>query len=1212
MDKIEEKVSALVDPGATVNVICRSLVCHLKIEETQTPPLRLADGTASKAPAGEIVLNLCWEEISEEVKFLVFEDPSHPIILGTNWIARVGVVVSLSEAGVMEAKRGGLKLSDLQKNAPKSETNDWLAACMMPEEDKSLSNHLTVRKATVVPAKTLAFIQMDMTSPERKTIGKEEHQFIINRTYSARPGREWIIPSSLITEQEDGLFVPILNLTSRNIRFYAGEELVEAEIAPELQILESTEEFFCSLTQQKESKQGSSEFVTRLVGKMPEEYQACMEQLLNTYEHLFHHETSGPLRSTPHFEHHIDTGDSRPIRSAPYRVSRVERDFIQTQVTEMLNNDVITPSSSPWASPVVMIPKKNGKIRFCIDYRRLNAVTVRDVYPLPRIDDFLDRLGGAKVFSSLDLKSGYWQVPMSSDSRRKTAFITPDGLYECKRLPFGLCNAPATFQRMMDQVLSGLKWTMCLVYLDDLVIYGSTFEEHYERLEAVLTALDQAGLSLNPEKCTFAVKEIACLGHQVTSEGIRPDPSKLAAILEFPSPATYPPHLRLTTLRSFLGIVSYYRRFVEHFASIATPLYRRLKKKAQWTWGNEEETAFQQLKSVLVSAPLLAHHEAEGELELHTDASGYGLGAVLMQKVTTEFHPIAYLSRRLSPAEANYHSNELECLALVWALTKLRPYLYGRTFRVKTDNNVVRWLCQKKEIKGKFARWIIDMQEFDFSIEHLKGIDNRVADALSRHPISEPNLKTEQPSICSLRMDGYSSQEVAFWQQGDPSIKEKVIRLQGLLPTDPKIPTDHSFCLCNGVLYRKNTKENGKKHQLVAPSILRREIIQSCHASATSGHLGVHKTLARITERFWWPNMSVDVRTYVSSCYFCQMHKRPPGGIIGELQPIPIPKKPFSLMGIDHVGPFKLTTRGNRYILVAVDYFSKWVIAKPVPDTSAIFIRDFIHQEVICHHGYPDRIISDRGSALASAYLEEELAHWNIRHSFASAQYPQSNGQVEKMNGTLVMALKAFVNTRHTDWDEKIVDAVIAINTAKQEATEATPFEVVYGRSAELSHERLFPWPESKMERHQDFLKRVADFRTEIHTRLQEKQAKLKNRTDKNRRKQQLFQPGDLVLVARTIRKTRLTKKLLPRYIGPYQVVKKVSPLTYLVEEIPASRKKRVWRRFPAHVSQLKPFCTPQDRIYDHPKKKREKETAVITRSGRRSMRPARFVPGTS
>jgi hypothetical protein len=719
-------------------------------------------------------------------------------------------------------------------------------------------------------------------------------------------------------------------------------------------------------------------------------------------------------------------------------------------------------------------------------------------------------------------------------------------------------------------------------------------------------------LSLNPEKCVFAVKEIACLGHQVTPEGIRPDPSKIAAILEFSSPATCLPHLRLTTLRSFLGIVSYYRRFVEHFASIATPLYRLLKKKTQWIWGKEEETAFQQLKSVLVSAPLLAHHEAGGDLELHTDASGYGLGAVLMQKVTTEFHPIAYLSRRLFPAEANYHSNELECLALVWALSKLRYYLYGRPFRVKTDNNVVRWLCQKKEIKGKFARWVIEMQEFDFSIEHLKGVDNRVADALSRHPITESNLNTEPPSICSLRMPGYSSQEIALWQQGDASIKDQVIRLQGLLSTNPETSIKSRFRLSSGILYRRNTKENGKKYQLVVPSILRREILQSCHASATSGNFGVHKTLARITERFWGPNMVVDVRTFVASCYFCQTHKHPPGGIIGELQPIPIPKKPFSLMGIDHVGPFKLTIRGNRHILVAVDYFSKWVVAKPVPDTSAIFIRDFIHQEIIGHHGYPDRIISDRGSSLASAYLEEELANWNIRHSFASAQHPQSNGQVEKTNGTLVMAFKAFVNTTHTYWDEKIVDAVIAINTAKQEATEVTPFEVVYGRSAELPHERLFPWPEWEIERHQDFLKRFADFRTTIHTRLQEKQVKLKNRTDKKRRKQRLYQPGDLFLVARNIRKTKLTKKLLPRYRGPYQVVKKVSTLTYLVEEIPASRRKRIWRRFPAHVSQLKPFFTPQDLIRDGTNRTREKETAVITRSGRRSIPPARFVPGTS
>ena len=344
----------------------------------------------------------------------------------------------------MEAKRGGFKLANLKKSTAEVETADWLAACLMPEDEASLSNPPTVRKVTVIPSQSLAFIQMDIVTSEKESSGREERQIIVNRTYSARPGREWVIPSSLIIQHEDGISVPILNPTSKPIRFYAGEEIVEIETATELHNPKSAEELLCSLTQQTEisNKQGSSDFVSQLVGEMLREYQAHMENLLNKYEHLFHHETSGPLRSTPHFEHHIDTGDSRPIRSAPYRVSRAEREFIQDQVTEMLNNDVIAPSSSPWASPVVMIPKKNGKIRFCIDYRRLNAATIRDVYPLPRIDDFLDHLGGAKVFSSLDLKSRYWQIPVSSDSRRKPAFITPDGLFECKRLPSASVTHP--------------------------------------------------------------------------------------------------------------------------------------------------------------------------------------------------------------------------------------------------------------------------------------------------------------------------------------------------------------------------------------------------------------------------------------------------------------------------------------------------------------------------------------------------------------------------------------------------------------------------------------------------------------------------------------------------------------------------------------------------------------------------------------------------
>lgn len=359
----------------------------------------------------------------------------------------------------------------------------------------------------------------------------------------------------------------------------------------------------------------------------------------------------------------------------------------------MLQAGIVKPSFSPWSSPVVMVPKKNGELRFCIDYRLLNAITVRDVYPLPRIDDFLDHLGGATVFTCLDLKSGYWQIPVGKSSQPKTAFITPDGLYESTRLPFGLCNGPATFHRVMDQVLSGLKWNVCLVYLDDVVICGKTFREHQDKLETVFLALQKAQLTLSLKKCTFAQNQVLCLEHQMTADGISPDPSKVAAIVDFPSPKGSSPGSRLTNLHSFLGVISYYRCFVNQFASLVAPLYNLLKKNTVWKWEKEEELAFQTIKMLLVSAPILKHPTAEGKFEVHVNASGIGLGAVLMQsdQVTNEYHPVAYLSRRLTSVETNYHSNELECLALVWSLTKLRHYLYGQTFRVKTDNNVVRW-----------------------------------------------------------------------------------------------------------------------------------------------------------------------------------------------------------------------------------------------------------------------------------------------------------------------------------------------------------------------------------------------------------------------------------------------------------------------------------------------------------------------------------------
>ncbi|GBL81634.1 Retrovirus-related Pol polyprotein from transposon 297, partial [Araneus ventricosus] len=373
-------------------------------------------------------------------------------------------------------------------------------------------------------------------------------------------------------------------------------------------------------------------------------------------------------------KHRIETSDNAPIKQRPYRTSATERRAIENEVQRMLKEDVIQPSDSPWSSPVVLVRKKNGEWRFCVDYRRLNKITKKDVYPLPRIDDALDCLAGAKIFSMMDLKSGYWQIEVDDKDREKTAFVTSDGLYEFKVMPFGLCNAPATFERMMDTVLRGFKWNICLCYLDDIIVYAPNFQEHKRRLRKVLKCIQEAGLTLNSNKCSFGKKKLTILGHLVDEHGIYPDPQKTAAVTKFPVPEN------VSDVRSFLGLCSYYRRFIKNFADIAKPLHDLLKKNAKFSWGTPQKESFLTLKKLLTSSPVLGHFLPNAETKIHSDASGYGIGAVLVQVQDDKERPLAYASRSLTAAEKNYSTTEKECLAVVWAISKFRPYLFGRPF----------------------------------------------------------------------------------------------------------------------------------------------------------------------------------------------------------------------------------------------------------------------------------------------------------------------------------------------------------------------------------------------------------------------------------------------------------------------------------------------------------------------------------------------------
>ena len=456
--------------------------------------------------------------------------------------------------------------------------------------------------------------------------------------------------------------------------------------------------------------------------------QQQLNELFKEFQDVFS-QGEDDLGNTPLLEHEIET-HGPPLRQPYRRQNPAVRREEMAQVQQMQSSNVIRPSNSPWASPVVMVRKKDGSLRFCVDFHQLNAATVKDAHPVPRINDLLDALHGAKWFSTLDLKSGYWQVPISEQDKAKTAFRTSSGqLFEFNQVPFGLCNAPATFSCLMDRVLAGLHWETCLFYLDDIIVFSSTWEEHLARLLEVFERLRHAKLKLGAVKCTFAAKEVSYLGHRVTEEGLLPDPSLLAAIREIPPPKT------ATEVRSFLGLTGYYRRYVKGFAAIAAPLHALTRKDAVFHWSEDCQTAFNQLKTRLTTSPITAFPDFSQAFRLYTDASTAGLDVILAQVRDGKERIICCASRALNKAEKSYPATKLECLAIVWVVAKFRPYLMAMPFEVFTGHYALQWLKTMCMGSALLHRWSAALEEYDFTVRHRPGKVQTQMDGLSRLPV---------------------------------------------------------------------------------------------------------------------------------------------------------------------------------------------------------------------------------------------------------------------------------------------------------------------------------------------------------------------------------------------------------------------------------------------------------------------------------------------
>ncbi|CAB4421455.1 unnamed protein product [Rhizophagus irregularis] len=461
-------------------------------------------------------------------------------------------------------------------------------------------------------------------------------------------------------------------------------------------------------------------------GNLDEDQQQKFDEFIKKYNNLFAW-NSNDFGQTSVVTHNIDTGSATPIKQRFYRTSHQNQLFIKEEIQRLLEASLIVPSSSQWTSPVVVVEKKNGKKRLCVDYRKLNKVTKKDCYPLPRIDDMLETLSGSRWFSSLDLASGFWQVELDPKDREKSTFITRFGTYEFTVMPFGLCNAPATFQRLMDMVLRDILWQFTVVYINDINVGSKTFEEHLVHLEQVFSRLEKAGLKLSPEKCFFFKEELPFLGHVVSRKGIHTDPEKLRTINEFPIPKD------LTQLRGFIALASYYRKFVKNFSSIVEPLNRLLKKNIPYIWDKDQQAAFEKLKTCLTTPPILAYPNFEKPFLLYTDASTFALGAILFQKDDDKKERIiAYASRTLNKHERNYSVTELECLAVIWAVKHFHHYLHGQRFTVVTDHAALRYLMNMSNPVGKLGRWLMTLNGYDLEIINRPGKQHTNVDTLSR------------------------------------------------------------------------------------------------------------------------------------------------------------------------------------------------------------------------------------------------------------------------------------------------------------------------------------------------------------------------------------------------------------------------------------------------------------------------------------------------